>query len=159
MLIAAILRSPMYHSMILEDCLDLLNVCMSHSHSTLKNLSAQLQKVCKKMVVFLKGMTHPDDRISLFNDAAFGIETEPTDLIEYYESITGENIPENMDSVCSFPSTGYFVLKPTPGDRMLIDCGPVGPDYQPGHAHCDAPFLRTLLEPTTDYSGFRMLPV
>jgi uncharacterized heparinase superfamily protein len=20
---------------------------------------------------------------------------------------------------------------------MIIDCGPVGPDYQPGHSHCD----------------------
>jgi len=130
-------RSPMYHSMILEDCLDLLNVCKSQPHSALKNLSGQLQKVCKKMVVFLKGMTHPDDRISLFNDAAFGIEAEPTDLIKYYESITSESIPEDKDSVCSFPDTGYYVLKPTIGNRMLIDCGPIGPDYQPGHAHCD----------------------
>ena len=130
-------RSPMYHSMILEGCLDLLNVCMSQPHSDLKNLTGQLQKVCKKMVVFLKGMTHPDDRISLFNDAAFGIEAEPTDLIQYYKRITGESVSEDRDSVCLFPDTGYFVLKPTTGNRMLIDCGPIGPDYQPGHAHCD----------------------
>lgn len=130
-------RSPMYHAMILEDCLDLLNVCKPQPHSDLKNLSSQLQKVCKKMVVFLKAMTHPDNRISLFNDAAFGIEAEPADLIKYYERITGESIPEDKDSVCSFPDTGYYVLKPTPDSRMLIDCGHIGPDYQPGHAHCD----------------------
>lgn len=130
-------RSPMYHAMILEDCLDLLNVCKPHPHSDLKNLSNQLQKVCKKMVVFLKAMTHPDDRISLFNDAAFGIEAEPTDLVKYYERIIGESIPEDRDSVCSFPDTGYYVLRPNPDSRMLIDCGSIGPDYQPGHAHCD----------------------
>ena len=28
-------------------------------------------------------------------------------------------------------------MSPRPGDRLIIDCGPVGPDYQPGHSHCD----------------------
>ena len=28
-------------------------------------------------------------------------------------------------------------MAPTAGNRMIIDCGPVGPDYQPGHSHCD----------------------
>ena len=23
------------------------------------------------------------------------------------------------------------------GDSLIVDCGPIGPDYQPGHAHCD----------------------
>lgn len=28
-------------------------------------------------------------------------------------------------------------MAPESGDRLIIDCGPVGPDYQPGHSHCD----------------------
>lgn len=28
-------------------------------------------------------------------------------------------------------------MAPRPGYRLIIDCGPVGPDYQPGHSHCD----------------------
>lgn len=28
-------------------------------------------------------------------------------------------------------------MAPRPGDCFFIDCGPIGPDYQPGHAHCD----------------------
>lgn len=39
--------------------------------------------------------------------------------------------------VLSFPASGYFRLEPTPGDVLVVDCGPIGPDYQPGHAHCD----------------------
>jgi uncharacterized heparinase superfamily protein len=36
-----------------------------------------------------------------------------------------------------FADTGYFVMAPRAGDRLIVDCGPVGPDYQPGHSHCD----------------------
>jgi uncharacterized heparinase superfamily protein len=35
-----------------------------------------------------------------------------------------------------FPQTGYFGYRDG-GDSLVVDCGPVGPDYQPGHAHCD----------------------
>lgn len=35
-----------------------------------------------------------------------------------------------------FPDTGYFGYR-MGGESLVIDCGPVGPDYQPGHAHCD----------------------
>jgi uncharacterized heparinase superfamily protein len=28
-------------------------------------------------------------------------------------------------------------MAPRTEDRLLVDCGPVGPDYQPGHSHCD----------------------
>jgi len=34
------------------------------------------------------------------------------------------------------PDTGYYGYRHG-GDSLIVDCGPVGPDYQPGHAHCD----------------------
>jgi hypothetical protein len=38
----------------------------------------------------------------------------------------------------SLPSAGYSGFHaPERGDRFVIDCGELGPDYQPGHAHCD----------------------
>jgi hypothetical protein len=37
-----------------------------------------------------------------------------------------------------FSASGYFVLShKTRSDRLIFDCGPLGPDYQPGHGHCD----------------------
>jgi hypothetical protein len=33
-------------------------------------------------------------------------------------------------------ATGYYVVKGD-GDMIVFDCGEIGPDYQPGHAHCD----------------------
>jgi len=28
-------------------------------------------------------------------------------------------------------------MAPESGNRLIVDCGPVGPEYQPGHSHCD----------------------
>src|SRR5262249_26234360 len=32
--------------------------------------------------------------------------------------------------------SGYYVCR-NGEDVMILDCGSIGPDYQPGHAHCD----------------------
>lgn len=37
-----------------------------------------------------------------------------------------------------FPDSGYAVIRNRESRSTLIfDCGPLGPDYQPGHGHCD----------------------
>jgi len=37
-----------------------------------------------------------------------------------------------------FPESGYGVIRSAEARSTLIfDCGPFGPDYQPGHGHCD----------------------
>ncbi len=130
-------RSPMYHSMILEDCLDLLNVCANKPHPGLRKLSGLLRGQLPSMMTFLSGMTHPDGRIALFNDAAFGIEAPPECLADYFLNLMEKSPPGMFDSSWSFPDSGYFIMAPRAGERLIIDCGPIGPDYQPGHGHCD----------------------
>lgn len=130
-------RSPMYHTMILEDCLDLLNLCRNHSWRDLGIFFERLRLVTRAMIRFLLGMRHPDGEIALFNDAAIGIEPRPAELAAYYERLTGERIAAQTGDYWAFPESGYFVMAPAQGNRLIIDCGPVGPDYQPGHAHCD----------------------
>jgi uncharacterized heparinase superfamily protein len=130
-------RSPMYHSMILEDCLDLLNVASRREDASIQGLEKELRDTTRSMTEFLSGMTLPDGQIALFNDAAFGIEAEPRNLFDYYERITGEKIHPPKVRMWSFPDTGYYVMAPKDGDRLIIDCGKIGPDYQPGHSHCD----------------------
>ncbi len=130
-------RSPMYHSMVLEDCLDLLNICLQYDEERLKRVSEILEETTGRMARFLRGIVHPDGRIALFNDSAFGIEAEPGDLVDYYGRITG-SVPEERSGLAwSFPETGYYVMSPGEGGRLIIDCGNIGPDYQPGHSHCD----------------------
>src|SRR5208283_1805791 len=61
-------RSPMYHSMILEDCLDLLNLRRAYP-----GLLPDWSAVAGRMLGWLNGMSHPDGQISFFNDSAFGV--------------------------------------------------------------------------------------
>ena len=130
-------RSPMYHAMILEDCLDLLNIAYSLDHDSLAPLVPRLERTTKKMIRFLVLMCHPDGRISLFNDSALGIEAEPNQLLDYYTWLTGNQIVSERFGAIALPHTGYYILAPDGQNKMIIDCGYVGPDYQPGHAHCD----------------------
>lgn len=130
-------RSPMYHSMILEDCLDLLNVSLQSEDCELNRLSRKLDATSQRMIEFLSSILHPDGQIALFNDAAFGIEAPPQDLFDYYERMTGRKVQLPESECWALPGSGYYVMAPRPGDRMIIDCGDVGPDYQSGHSHCD----------------------
>ncbi|MGO9376419.1 MAG: heparinase II/III family protein [Syntrophobacteraceae bacterium] len=130
-------RSPMYHCMVLEDCLDLLNVCVRDPNPKLKDLSCRLRQAICAMMRFLSGMVHPDGQIALFNDSAFGIELSPHQLGGYYERLLSEQPAPQPGSSWSYPESGYFVMAPREADRLIIDCGRIGPDYQPGHAHCD----------------------
>lgn len=130
-------RSPMYHSMILEDCLDLINILGNKSFIDDTQILESLKFKARKMLAFLQGMTHPDGGITLFNDSAFGIEPELKDLKTYYKSITGEKIIKEKKKLISFPDTGYFIISPNEDNKLIIDCGSIGPDYLPGHSHCD----------------------
>jgi uncharacterized heparinase superfamily protein len=130
-------RSPMYHAMILEDCMDLLNICAPRPERELVGLRDRLRGMTQRMTRYLLGMSHPDGEISLFNDAAFGIERTPAEIADYFQRVNGFPVSPPAGRCWSFPETGYYVMAPQPGNRLIVDCGPVGPDYQPGHSHCD----------------------
>ena len=138
-------RSPMYHAMILEDCLDLLNLCRGNKLQGLEGLPQALEKRLPAMLDYAAGMTHPDGEIALFNDAAFGIEPTAAELGEYASRL-GIPFPSRPERIRSYSQSGYFRLSPRPGDVLIMDCGPIGPDYQPGHAHCDTLSFELSLE-------------
>lgn len=118
-------RSAMYHSIILEDLLDLTAI----------KAPLELTDRARRMLAWLAAMTGPDGRISLFNDAAFGIAPEPAQLFAYAAKL-GFEMPAHVAGSRSLPDTGYARL--SDGKWTLIcDGAPVGPDYQPGHAHAD----------------------
>ncbi len=128
-------RSPMYHSMILEDVLDLLNVLSVYEQH--KAVCAELSEKAIKMQGFLAAMCHPDGGMALFNDAAFGIEPSMDRLVRYMTELTGLPEETGEEELKAFRDSGYFIMSPSPGNRMVIDCGEIGPDYQTGHSHCD----------------------
>lgn len=132
-------RSPMYHSIVLEDVLDLVNLLESSpelSYSKAAGIAARSRSYSALMMRFLKGMCHPDGGISFFNDAALGMAAKPSALIEYAARLGIEVPPDPGDGITHFPDTGY--VRYQDGALVaLLDVAPVGPDYQPGHAHAD----------------------
>ncbi len=117
--------SPMYHSLILEDVLDLINL-----GRTYPDLIPEWGGVVRRMLGWLMKLTHPDGKIAFFNDSAFGIV--PTfEVLSNYAMRLGIEPPEHC--LCE---SGYLRLE---NDLavVLFDASPIGPDYQPGHAHAD----------------------
>jgi uncharacterized heparinase superfamily protein len=59
-------------------------------------------------------------------------------LLEQARAI-GAPAPEPAPEPAAFslPETGYFGAAGRGGDWLVCDAGPIGPDYQPGHAHGD----------------------
>jgi uncharacterized heparinase superfamily protein len=125
----------MYHAQVLDDLLDIQLLCAA----TGKKLAcAELlaQKV-RAMAQFLRGVLHPDGEIPLFNDSALGGARAPAELLALAESPDFQRAP-NDSLVTVFPETGYAVMRnPASRSTLIFDCGPLGPDYQPGHGHCD----------------------
>ena len=126
-------RSPMYHAIIFEDLLDLVNLFRAYG----REVPDLWWETAARMGRWLEVMSHPDGGIALFNDAALGIAAAPAAFSDYYRRLTGREIDKDgRRRFLELPQSGYYVMAPAAGDRLLIDCGEIGPDYQPGHAHC-----------------------
>lgn len=131
-------RSPMYHSICVVDYLDVLNLAQNSPAAISDDIAREFSSKVTVALEFLNGICFPDSTIPLFNDSAFGIAPTPHQIFDYAERVIGYKAPvptENL-MVNAFPSSGYYVCRKA-DDMLIIDCGQIGPDYQPGHAHCD----------------------
>lgn len=131
-------RSPMYHCICLVDYLDALNLAQHSSAAVSCEIAHEFPGKVATVLDFLSGICLPDGTIPLFNDSAFGIAPTPLQIFDYAGRVIGYKPPSRTADlmVKAFPASGYYVCRR--GDDMLIvDCGQIGPDYQPGHAHCD----------------------
>jgi len=129
-------RSPMYHALMTEDLLDLVNLAARFPGLV---PDAQLADWCEsagRMLAWLNGMSHPDGRIAFFNDAAHGIAPEYAELLRYAADL-GLALPAAPTAgLLHYPDSGY--VRMALGEAVaLLDLAPVGPDYLPGHAHAD----------------------
>jgi len=131
-------RSPMYHSISVVDYLDVLNLTQNSSLVSLRDVTGEFVGKIATALDFLNGICLPDGDIPLFNDSALGIAPVPSQIFEYAERVIGYKLPQRplSPAVKAFSVSGYYVCR-NANDMIVIDCGPIGPDYQPGHAHCD----------------------
>lgn len=143
-------RSPMYHLTCLEDFLDAVALIAAEPSLAEAGEAAVLGAAAGRGLKFLEGIVHADGEIPLFNDSAFGIAPAAGRMVEWGRRVLSSS-PAGADSFANrpapagdeesyricFPDTGYYGYR-RGGDSLVMDCGPVGPDYQPGHAHADA---------------------
>ena len=123
--------SPMYHSIILEDLLDIENI--GHACAAEEIVKAEM---IEKMQDWLAAMCHPDGEISFFNDAAKGIVPSPSELHGYAGRLKHTIRKSTHAGVQQLAASGYVRLQNSSA-VLLIDAAPVGPSYLPGHAHAD----------------------
>jgi uncharacterized heparinase superfamily protein len=135
-------RSPMYHALCLADCLDVLSLTAQAPIAVHVTPAAALSARVRSAATFLRDICCPDGEIPLFNDSAFGIAPAPRALFARAQRLLGADTdgaftrqPPRCELIDKRHS-GYFGFRHG-RDWLLVDCGPVGPDYQPGHAHCD----------------------
>jgi uncharacterized heparinase superfamily protein len=132
-------RSTMYHSLALEDMLDLVNVTQYFSPqlpSPLERAIADWPLQVRSLHAWLLAMSHPDGEIGLFNDAAFDIAPSVSELDAYTRRILMDATTPLRLPVTHLKESGYIRLVNSPA-VALLDVAPIGPDYLPGHAHAD----------------------
>jgi uncharacterized heparinase superfamily protein len=119
-------RSPMYHGILLEDVLDLVNLGRTHP-----DLLPDWSEIGERMLHWQEQMIHPDGDISFFNDATQGIAPAFAELRDY-----ADRLGVKCGTGARLSDSGFIRLE-NEGTVLIFDAGRIGPDYQPGHAHAD----------------------
>lgn len=127
-------RSPMYHALLTEDMLDLVQLSLIYPDVTASQVGTW-RSAALAMLDWLAAMTHPDGEIALFNDAAFHEARNHAALVHYARGLdlaAGEATPGSV----WLKNSGYIRLLEGPW-TAIFDAAPVGPTYLPGHGHAD----------------------
>lgn len=128
--------SPMYHAIILEDLLDLVNAADTWPGQVPGKSVLQWREVAMRMLRWLDGMIHPDGEIAFFNDAALGIASNFAVLAAYGQRLGVEADLIEPERYTYFADSGYVRLEQ--GNAVaLLDTARIGPGYLPGHGHAD----------------------
>ncbi|MEW6129410.1 MAG: alginate lyase family protein [Acidobacteriota bacterium] len=120
-------RSPMYHALMLEAYLDIINILPADAPD--RNW---LVEAAGSMSDFLFSLTKPDGEIALFNDATREIAAPPARLLNYAKGLLDYEAKKKNQ----FIESGYFIHQ-NPEVYLIIDGGRIAPDFLPAHAHAD----------------------
>ncbi|MCI1780148.1 MAG: heparinase II/III family protein [Bacteroidales bacterium] len=126
--------STMYHRIILDRILDGINLLQNNFifYSQKKLLDLMIEKAVK-MLGWLNAMTFSNGDMPLLNDSATDIAPSSEELIKYSLRL---GIPFRESRKYRLTDSGYRKYDGTDYE-CIIDVGPIGAHYQPGHAHAD----------------------
>lgn len=133
--------SPMYHQIILDRLLDCINLVRNNNQfKEQEPLLALMKEKATSMIKWLNAMTFSNGQIPLLNDSAPNI-APTTELLNQYavrlNVISGHLIRDICSHPCNLLSQSGYRRFNGSNYECIIDIGPIGPAYQPGHAHAD----------------------
>lgn len=116
-------QSPMYHCILLDRLLDVINIV----NDDVKCFS----DVAERMLGHLESIVYSDGSIPLMNDAANGIAPTPAAIFDYAKrlGLKWKAVPLNESGYRKMTSNSM---------EAIVDVGNVTATYQPGHTHADS---------------------
>ncbi|MDB4888766.1 MAG: hypothetical protein JWL61_621 [Gemmatimonadetes bacterium] len=123
-------RSAAYHAQVFGDVLECYSVLPTNSV-----MAAKLIPTMASMASALRQLTHPDGFVSLFNDGGLRMSYLPFELLDAHARLVTV-ASEAPPSTTVLRDAGYYGIR-TDRSFVLIDAGPIGPDYLPAHGHGD----------------------
>jgi hypothetical protein len=124
--------SPMYHAILMERILDVINLTKDTNKDL---LSSKLEQTALAGLNWLRIMT-PDNSYALFNDSNYGAAPKSTDIFDYGSRLFGWKPTISNAKVVHLKESGYVRVS-NDDLTMIQDVGLIGPSHQPGHSHCD----------------------
>ncbi len=125
-------RSPMYSIIALADCLEVVAWCRARGQTVPDFVMTRLRKMFEALSLLMRS----DGTLHAFNDCCRQSPV-PLRTLDALACAAFGHTPRGIrDGAVSLSSAGYFGYTRC-GDRLFVDCGELGPAYQPGHAHCD----------------------
>ncbi len=124
--------SPMYHKIMFEGVLR-VNAALMGAGKSDPELESYLQVMLNAAYSLERGL----ERVPLFNDGGNNVAKSLEALISASDQLFGLKpvfSPKLEDS-------GFYIFEKVYSGhswKLIVDAGKPGPDYIPGHAHCDA---------------------
>lgn len=119
-------RSAAYHCQVLADFIE-----CRHLLDDRAPVVPKLDDCLTRMANALRYLVHPDGLVAQFNDGGLFMAYPPAACLEAFDRDV--TLP---DGSFALPDAGYYGLRHR-GDYLIIDCGPLAPDYLIGHGHGD----------------------
>jgi uncharacterized heparinase superfamily protein len=125
--------SPMYHAILLERLLDLLDA-WPDGEDPFPGLRGMALAKAMAGLDWLEAMS-VGGRFSLFNDSAYDAAPDADLLLAYGSTLLGWQ-PRPREALRILADSGYYRAEAGPF-TLIFDGGPLGPDHQLGHAQGD----------------------
>ena len=120
--------SPAYHLQVFADLLECYQLLPQG------DLWSTLGHRLDAMAQVAADFTHPDGLSSLFGDGGLHMTAPPETALGVFQQVRGAR--PNMRSVWRLENAGYAGARSS-SNLLIMDCGRIGADHLPAHAHGD----------------------